>query len=319
MGNTKITVVVPVYNEGKNISQFLEGLEKELASVELELIVLFVNDGSEDNTQQLIIELSKSRRNVFFVQLSRNFGKEAAITAGLDCIATGPVVLMDGDGQHPAGLIWQFVESYKSGYEVIYGVRQNRRLDQGWFRRLSSIVFFKLVNLGTARKIDDGAGDFRLIGPRALEALKQYRERSRFMKGLYQELGFNCLAIPYEPSRRLTFEDRSRWTNLTLLRLAIDGLTSFSVAPVRAVGVIGGLVTLLALLLAIYEIINTIVFRVATPGYTTVLLSILFLGGFQLTALGIVGEYIAKIYMETKARPIYNISSSYLPDDIGGN
>ena len=291
-------------------------LEKELDDVQLELNVLFVNDGSTDSTQKVVVELTKTKNSVFFVELSRNFGKEAAITAGLDCVKDGSVILMDGDGQHPPSLIKKFIESFHSGYEVVYGVRQNRRLDQNWFRRLGTRVFFKVINMGASREIADGAGDFRLIGPAALRALKQYRERSRFMKGLYQELGFKSLAIPYIPARRITGDDESRWENSTLLKLAIDGLTSFSVAPLRMVGIVGGIITLLAFVLAVYELVRAIFVGVAIPGYTTVLLSILFLGGFHLTALGIVGEYISKIYMEAKGRPIYHILDLYLSDEI---
>src|SRR5499426_603217 len=309
-----LSIVVPVYNEAGN----LPGLHARIVEVATALRskprlvteVVYIDDGSRDDTLAVARKLPADALDVQVISLSRNFGKEAALLAGLDHARLGAVLFMDGDGQHPPSLVDTLVGHWlDGGYDVVYTAKAHRE-NEPWLRRLSVRGFYAIINWGARHKIPEDAGDFRLLSPRAAAALRQLPERNRFFKGLASWIGFRQIRVDYEPEERI--HGRTTWNMYSLIGLSIEGLTSFSVAPLRLAVLLGLLVAGAAFIFGVQILIETVFFGQSVPGYPSVIVGLMVLGGVQLIMIGIVGEYIGKILSELKARPVYFVAEHSL-------
>jgi polyisoprenyl-phosphate glycosyltransferase len=308
-----LSLVVPVYNEAAGLAA-LHGRLVEVAwrlreARGLRVEIVYVDDGSRDATLAAARALPAAV-DVQVISLSRNFGKEAALAAGLDHARFGAVLFMDGDGQHPPSLIETLVGYWlDQGYDVVYTAKANRENEPRLFR-LAVKAFYLVINWGARQKIPEDAGDFRLLSPRAAAALKQMPERNRFFKGLASWIGFRQIRVDYTPAERA--HGRSTWSLYSLIGLSIEGLTSFSVAPLRLAGLLGFLLLAFALIFAVDILIETLFYGASVPGYPSVIIGFMLLGGVQLFMIGIMGEYIGKMFSEVKARPIYFVAEQSL-------
>jgi glycosyltransferase involved in cell wall biosynthesis len=268
--------------------------------------LVYVDDGSRDDTLAIACALPADGLDLQIVSLSRNFGKEAALLAGLDHARLGAVIFIDGDGQHPPALIETMVSRWlDDGYDVVYTAKAHRT-NESLFRRVLVKAFYKLLNWGARTNIPEDAGDFRLLSPRAAEALRRLPEKNRFFKGLSSWIGFRQIRIDYPPEPRAV--GRSRWNLRSLIGLSIDGLTGFSVAPLRVATLLGLLLALAAFVYGGRIVYETMVYGETVPGYPSLFVGLMVLGGVQLIMLGVVGEYIGKILSEIKGRPVYFIA-----------
>ncbi|MCF6765041.1 glycosyltransferase family 2 protein [Thiotrichales bacterium 19S3-7] len=305
--NPYIELIIPVYNEADLIGSFIKKLDEKLQSYTNRYRMILIDDGSSDNSADIIAPLT-NQYPITLVSFSRNFGKEPAITAGLKEASTDAdfVIIMDSDFQHPLDIIDQFIEKWHEGYDNIYGVRS--RDDQPFFKRLFSSWFYKINKLIMNIELPADAGDFRLIDRQVLIALNALPETNRFMKGLYAWVGFKGCPVPYQVAPRAG-DGKSKWNYRKLFELALTGITSFSDWPLRIWSLIGVIISLLAFCYGIYVVIDTFfISGVRTPGWATVVAGITFLGGIQLISIGVVGEYVARIFNEVKQRPIYIIN-----------
>jgi glycosyltransferase involved in cell wall biosynthesis len=305
-----LSVVVPLYNEAAGLSslhQRLCDLAKNLNDrYRLACEVVYVDDGSADATLSIAGGLKPDGIDVQVVSLSRNFGKEAALMAGLDHARRGAVLFMDGDGQHPPDLVEKLVGHWiDDGYDVVYTAKANRD-NESLLRRLSVRGFYALINWGARQKIPEDAGDFRLLSPRAAAALRQLPERNRFFKGLASWIGFRQIRVDYEPAARE--HGMTTFSPGRLVGLSIEGLTSFSVAPLRFASLLGVLLASAAFLFGLSILWETMIDGKSVPGYPSLVVGLMTIGGVQLIMIGIVGEYIGKILSEMKARPIYFVA-----------
>jgi glycosyltransferase involved in cell wall biosynthesis len=303
-----VSLVVPVYNEQEVLEIFLKRTAIVLDGAGLEYEYVFVNDGSRDATLPTLIALSGENHRIRIVNLSRNFGKEAALTAGIAHICGNVMVPIDVDLQDPPELILQFVEKWREGYDVVYGMR-TRRDEDSLSKRATADVFYRLFNRLSSTHIPDNAGDFRLLDQRVVAVLKQLPERNRFMKGLFSWVGFNSVGVPYERPARAAGE--SKWNFPELWNFALDGIVSFSTVPLRVWSYVGVVVSLLSFLYASFIVIQVLMFGKDLPGYASLLTVILFLGGIQLLSLGIIGEYLGRLFVETRGRPVYIVDRVY--------
>jgi glycosyltransferase involved in cell wall biosynthesis len=309
-----LSIVVPLFNEAAGLTA-LHGKLAEVArrlreTRGLATEVVYVDDGSRDHTLTVAQGLPAGGLDVQVVALSRNFGKEAALLAGLDHARLGAVLFMDGDGQHPPALIETLVGHWlDDGYDVVYTAKAHRE-NEPWLRRLGVRTFYALINWGARQKIPADAGDFRLLSPRAAAALRQLPERNRFFKGLASWIGFRQLRVDYEPAERA--HGRTTWSLYSLIGLSIEGLTSFSVAPLRLASLLGLLLATAAFIFGLQILIETFVFGQSVPGYPSLVVGLMVLGGVQLIMIGIMGEYIGKILSELKARPVYFVADHTL-------
>ncbi|MGB6509030.1 MAG: glycosyltransferase family 2 protein [Xanthobacteraceae bacterium] len=268
--------------------------------------IVYIDDGSRDGTLAMARELPAAGVDVQVISLSRNFGKEAALLAGLDHARRGAVLFIDGDGQHPPDLIERLVGHWlDDDCDVVYTAKANRA-NESILRRLSVKTFYILLNWGARPKIPEDAGDFRLLSPRAANALRQLPERNRFFKGLSSWIGFRQMRIDYEPAPRV--DGRSTWNLRRLIGLSIDGVTSFSVAPLRLATVLGTALAAIAILYGLQIVYETLVYGTDVPGYPSLFVGVMVLGGVQLIMIGVVGEYIGKILEEIKGRPVYFVA-----------
>ena len=305
-----LSIVVPVYNEAAGLAA-LHGRLGELAKTlreryRLGCEVVYVDDGSSDGTLGIARGLAADTLDVQVVSLSRNFGKEAALMAGLDHARRGAVLFMDGDGQHPADLVERLVSHWiDDGYDVVYTAKAHRD-NESLVRRLAVHGFYSLINWGARQKIPEDAGDFRLLSPRAAAALKQLPERNRFFKGLASWIGFRQIRVDYEPAARA--HGVTTFSPGRLLGLSIEGLTSFSVAPLRLASLLGAVLATVAFLFGLSILWETWMNGKSVPGYPSLVVGLMTIGGVQLIMIGIVGEYIGKILSELKARPIYFVA-----------
>jgi glycosyltransferase involved in cell wall biosynthesis len=309
-----LSIVIPLFNEAGNLPALharIAEVAKDLRSKRrLTTEVVYVDDGSRDETLAVARNLPADVLDVQVVSLSRNFGKEAALLAGLDHARFGAVLFMDGDGQHPPTLVDRLVGHWlDDGYDVVYTAKAHRE-NEPWLRRLSVRGFYAIINWGARHKIPQDAGDFRLLSPRAAAALRQLPERNRFFKGLASWIGFRQLRVDYEPAARA--HGSSTWNVYSLLGLSIEGLTSFSVAPLRLASLLGLLLATLALIFGAQILIETFFFGQSVPGYPSLVVGLMVLGGVQLIMIGIMGEYIGKILSELKARPVYFVAEHEL-------
>ena len=305
-----ISLVVPVYNEEESIQTFIDTIDKELEPLRDKLQIVFVNDGSRDKTRQVIESVIKTEPRVTLVNLARNFGKEAAMTAGLFHARGDAVVPMDVDLQDPPKLILEFVRLWQEeGYDTVYGVRTDRNADTP-MKRLTAGGFYRLFNaVSTTTRIPENAGDFRLMDRRVVEVIKQLPERNRFMKGLFAWAGFNSIGVPYERPARAAGETKFNYWKLW--NFALDGFFSFSSWPLRVWSYIGAGVALLSFIYMLVIITKVIFFGIDSPGYASLMCVILFLGGMQLISIGVLGEYLGRMFLEVKQRPVFVIEGVY--------
>jgi len=303
-----ISIVAPCYNEAGVIDVFLQEMFTVLKRLNRDFEIVFVNDGSRDNTLDVLIEKSKAHNEIRVLNLSRNFGKEAALTAGIDHAQGEVVVPIDVDLQDPPELILDFVREYEAGYDVVVGKREDRTTDTA-AKRLSAEFFYKMHNKISDIQIPQNVGDYRLMSRRVVDALKQLPESQRFMKGIFAWLGFKTAIVTYKREERAAGE--SSFNGWKLWNFALDGITSFSTAPLRVWLYVGSVLSLIAFVYGSWIILKTLMFGVDSPGYASLITIVLFLGGIQLMGIGILGEYIGRIYLESKRRPIYIVEREY--------
>ena len=297
-----LSCVIPAYNEADSLPLFLPQLWEALKQWTDRFEIVVVNDGSRDATLQVLSALAVRYPGIVVVDLSRNFGKEAALTAGLEAAAGEVVVLMDADGQHPIDLLPTMLARWREGVDVVYAVRRTRT-DQSSLHVLLTGWFYKLINWGNRVKIPPNAGDFRLMDRHVVEALLQLPERNRFMKGLYAWVGFPSESIDYEPLPRI--KGQSHFPLGGALRLALTGTLAFSTVPLRLLTFAGLLLSAGSMLYILSVLFEYFVYGIRVPGYATLVVSIMFFSGIQLLALGIMSEYVGRIYEEVKRRPMY--------------
>lgn len=306
--NPLISLVVPVFNEQEVLGIFLEKTSGVLEGAGLDYEYVFINDGSQDDTLPMLIAFSQQNPRIRIVDLSRNFGKEAALTAGIDHIRGNVMIPIDVDMQDPPNLIPSFIEKWREGFDVVYGVRSSRD-DDSLAKRATAGGFYRLFNRLSPTHIPDNAGDFRLLDERVVAVLKQLPERNRFMKGLFSWVGFRSVGVPYERPARAA--GQTKWNFRKLWNFALDGIISFSTIPLRVWSYVGVVISMLSFLYASFIIIRVIVWGKDLPGYASLLTVVLFLGGIQLLSLGVIGEYLSRLFVEIKARPIYIVDRVY--------
>ncbi len=300
----ELSVVIPIYNEADNLRPLLERLTPVLETCARSFEIVFVDDGSTDDTLALLRKAHDSDPRIRAISLSRNFGKEIAIAAGLDHVSGAAAVIMDADLQHPPEMIFDFVEKWRDGYKNVFGQRVGRAADSP-LRRLLTQRFYRLfASLGETR-LPEGAGDFRLLDASAVAALRTMREHARFSKGLYAWIGYKSIGVPFEVAPRQAGQSKFSYRKLT--HFALDGLMSFTTVPLRIWTYVGLTTSMLALALAAFYVTRTLIFGADVPGYASLIVSITFFAGIQLLSLGILGEYIGRIFAEVKRRPLYLI------------
>ncbi len=301
--NPKIACVIPAYNEAQNLSELLPILSELLGRFSDDSEIFVVDDGSQDQTAETVLALS-AQYPVSLIQLARNFGKEAAITAGIDVVDADVLLLMDADFQHPLSLIPVFFKQWEAGFDMVYGIRRDR-FNEGFLKRHFTQWFYCFLKWAASTPIEPHSGDFRLLDRKVIQALKALPERNRFMKGLYSWVGFKSIGIPFDADHRR--EGVSRFNLKRLVSLAITGITSFSSFPLRIWACMGAVISMLSIIYGLYIALTTVLFGTDLPGWATLTVSVTFLGGIQLLSIGALGEYIARIFMEVKSRPAYVI------------
>lgn len=305
-----LTIVVPAYNEAAVLEAFHRRLSAVLDNLPLASEVLYVDDGSHDETWAIIERLIAADPRTGAIRLSRNFGKEAALTAGLDQVVADAAVVIDADLQDPPELIPALVAQWQAGYDVVYATRTVREGESG-FKRFTAAAFYRSMERLSDTPVPRDTGDFRLLTRRALDALGQLRERQRFMKGLFSWIGYRQTSVRYQREPRQA--GKTKWNYWRLTQLAIEGITSFSTAPLRLATWVGLASALLAFAYGAWVLLKALFFNDSFRGYPTLLLTILFLGGIQLLALGVIGEYLGRNYAESKRRPLYFVQDQHSP------
>ena len=314
--NIELSIIVPCYNESEVVEKFFSAMVGNngiLNNLGLNCELVFINDGSKDNTLELLkaqkeIYSNKSNLDIKIVNLSRNFGKEAAMSAGLSVASGEAIVPMDADLQDPPELIAKFVELWRQGYDVVLAKRNDRQEDS-FAKRFSSSLFYKLNNKISDVKLPDNVGDFRLFTRKVLNAINSLPENQRFMKGIFAWVGFNSITIEYKRPQRIA--GSSKFNGWKLWNFALQGITGFGTLPLRIWTYIGFIVSFFAFIYASFLILRTLIMGIDLPGYASLVVIILFLGGLQLIGIGILGEYVGRIYMESKRRPPFIIDEIY--------
>ena len=300
-GKLSISCILPAYNESESLPALLTQLSEELAQHSDDWEIVVVNDGSTDDTELAMLPWLRDRR-MRYVSLSRNFGKEAALTAGIDRARGDVVLLMDADLQHSPALIAEMIAAWRAGADMVYTVRATRG-DESFLKKLGTKLFYRVVNAGAPVEIPANAGDFRLLDRAVVDALKSLPERNRFMKGLYAWVGFRSVAVDYVPDERHAGE--SSFSMRRLSRLAVTGVTAFTNTPLRLWSALGALIAVGAILGGVWFIIEHYTFGADVPGWATLAVSTMFFSGIQLLSIGILGEYVGRIFDEVKQRPVY--------------
>ncbi|ACK72821.1 glycosyl transferase family 2 [Gloeothece citriformis PCC 7424] len=304
----ELSVVVPLYNEELNIDTLFDRLLSTLNELHLTYEIVCIDDGSRDNTLDRLIEYHFRHPLIKVVALSRNFGKEIALTAGIDHAQGNAIVPIDADLQDPPELIGQLLDKWREGYEVVYARRRVRQ-GESWLKRFTANAFYRVIAKISRVSIPRDTGDFRLLDRRVVEALKQMPERTRFMKGLFAWVGFKQTYILYDRSPR--YKGKTTWNYWKLWNFALDGITSFSLVPLKVWSYLGLVLSILAFIYASFLVARTLIFGIDVPGYASLMVTVLFIGGVQLITLGIIGEYLGRVYEEVKQRPLYLVRQSH--------
>lgn len=309
----KVSLLIPCYNEEASLPALYEALEKLMTdNGKYDWEVILINDGSRDNTLPLLQDLRKKDNRFGYISLSRNFGKENAMLAGFDYATGDCVVIMDADLQHPPYVIPQMLEKWEEGYMDVYGKRLTRGKEP-WLRKKFSLLFYHILQKSARYDILPNVGDFRLLDRKCIEVLKTLRETERYTKGMYAWIGFKKIGVNFETQDRVA--GQSHMSFKSLLSLAVEGITSFTVAPLKWAAYLGIVVSMAAFIFMCYTLIHTWIYSDPVQGYPTIMTVILFLGGIQLLAIGIIGEYLGKIFNETKHRPVYVADSVVVNSD----
>ena len=311
MDNKKLSIIIPMYNEEEALPYLykrLVELAKRIDKYQLEF--LFVNDGSKDNSLKIVKEYRKKDSRVQYLNLSRNFGKEVAMGAAFDYVTGDAVAIIDADLQDPPELIIDMLKFYEQGYDDVYAKRRNRK-GETWLKKFTSKAFYRVLESVSNVPIQKDTGDFRLLSRRAIEALKAFPEKQRYTKGMFSLIGFKKKEIEYDRDPRVA--GSTKWNYFKLMDLAIEGITSFTTAPLRIATIIGVLSAIGSFIYMIFTIVKTVVYGVDVPGYASLICILLMLGGIQLICLGLIGEYIGRIFIEVKGRPLYFV------DEYSGN
>jgi len=303
----ELSILVPCYNEENVLESFLTSITTVMTTLHMHYEIIFINDGSTDDTLNKLLELKVKNKHIKIINFSRNFGKEAALTAGLDHAEAEAIIPIDADLQDPPYLIVDFVRYWKEGYDVVLAKRIDRSSDNR-FKRLSAKYFYRLHNI-IGQKIPENVGDYRLMSKKVVNAIKQMPENQRFMKGIFSWVGFKTKTLEYTREERVS--GNTSFSVWKLWNLALEGITSFSTMPLRIWLYIGTLVSSLSFIYGSFIILRTLLHGTDLPGYASLLVAILFLGGLQLIGIGVLGEYIGRIYMESKNRPVYIVESLY--------
>ncbi|MGD9894979.1 MAG: glycosyltransferase family 2 protein [Hyphomicrobiaceae bacterium] len=302
-----LSIVVPVLNEALTIDALASQLTAVLDTLGNPYEVIIVDDGSTDGTLDALRALHKKNANFRAISFSRNFGKEIAVAAGLAHATGDGAVIMDGDLQHPPETIRRFVELWDRGYDNVYGQRTDRSQNTT-LEKYSARAFYRLFRNLSGTELPDGAGDFRLLDRRVIDVFNKLDERARFNKGLFAWVGFRSIGVPFEVAARV--HGSTRWHFRRLLRFAVDGIASFTTVPLKIWSYVGIMISLVAFIYALYFLLKTLILGVDVPGFPSLLISVLLLGGIQLISLGVIGEYLGRVYEEVKGRPLYIISES---------
>lgn len=306
--NIDLSLIIPCYNEEDNLNYLFVRLESVLIPLNISYEIVCINDGSKDNTLAKLIEFHQQNPLIKVINLSRNFGKEAAMTAGLD-FATGKAIIpIDADLQDPPELITELLAKWREGYDVVYAVRRSRE-GETWLKKFTAKSFYRIIGKISSITIPANTGDYRLLDRQVVEALKKMPERNRFMKGLFSWVGFKQTAVYFNREPRKG--GKTSFNYWKLWNFALDGITSFSSIPLKVWGYFGLFISTLSLIYGSFLVIKTIIVGRDVHGYASTIVVILFLGGIQLITLGVIGEYLARIYEEVKARPVYLVRESY--------
>ena len=309
-----LSIVSPVYNEAENLGEFYSRVINATDNLNLEIEIIYINDGSQDSTIDIITKQRQIDNRITIIDLSRNFGKEIALTAGLDYSSGDAVIVIDADLQDPPELIPKLVEKWREGYDVVNAKRIKRK-GESLLKKVMSYIYYRLLFYLSDINVPRDTGDFRLLNKNALDALLKLREKHRYMKGLFVWVGFKQKEIEYE--REARFKGKTKWGFFSLFNLAFDGLTSFSIMPLRLASTIGFLSALIGFFYGAVIVFKTLFFHEPVAGFTSLVVLITFFGGIQLISIGIIGEYIGRIFNETKNRPLYvvkNIQGSIFLD-----
>jgi len=298
----KITILLPAYNEAESFEDIKNCMQQVVSdNPDYDWEFLLINDGSTDQTLQQMKELHQQDDRYHYIDLSRNYGKEIAIMAGIDHVQGDAIIIMDADMQHPVSVIPEMLRYWEEGYDDVYAQRKSS--DESWLKRQTSKLYYRILQKSTNIAIQKDTGDFRLLDRKCIDALKQMRETDRNNKGMFSWIGFKKIGISYQQNQRQ--HGKTKWSYYKLLNLALTGITSFTTTPLRLASIFGMLVSFMAFLYLIYIVIKTLIYGDPVQGYPTLMVTILFLGGIQLIALGIIGEYLSHIFNETKKRPGY--------------
>lgn len=304
-----LDIIAPFYNEETNVPTFFERVIPILKRITPQWKIICIDDGSKDNTLELLLQQHKQyAQHIHIIQFSRNFGKEAALSAGIDHAHGECVIPIDSDLQDPPELMEEMVEKWQEGYQVVLATRK-KRAGESWIKRATASAFYRCIGKMSSIAIPENTGDFRLLDKSVVNVLKQLTERNRFMKGLFAWPGFKTTHIYFNRDPRIAGESQLNY--LKLWRLALDGIVSFTSVPLKIWTYLGVGVSLTAFVYALFLIIRTMIYGVDVPGYASIMTVILFLGGIQLISLGVIGEYISRIYNETKGRPIYVVAQQW--------
>ncbi len=307
-----LTVIIPVYNEHEVLKNFHSRLIAAIASIHKSIEILYVDDGSQDGSDKIIKQLKQHDSRISYLALSRNFGKEIALTAGLNYAQGEFVMIMDADLQHPPELIPKFIQVAKQGYDIVYARPMNREIES-WLKRNLTDIFYKTINSVAKIYIPSHASDFRLLSRRAVDAVKKIKEQHRFMKGLFAWIGYPQKSIDYKMDGR--FAGKSKWSYFKLWNFALEGITSFTIMPLKLASYLGLITAFITFIYGIIIISKTLLFGDPARGYPSLMVVILFLGSIQLFTLGIIGEYLGRTFNETKSRPLYFIKN-YFPNNF---
>jgi len=307
----KLSIIVPAYNEEKTLDLFINEVNLQTADLPLEKSYFFINDGSKDNTLEILKRLAASHDNVKYISFSRNFGKEAALLAGLQAADGDFITVMDADLQDPPEMLNEMYQKILEGYDVV-GTRRTSREGEPPIRSFFARMFYRIINKISSIKMVDGARDFRLMTREVVNSILELPENNRFSKGLFAWVGYNVTYLEYKNRERIAGE--TSWNFWGLLRYSIDGIINFSEMPLNIATFVGFFSFLASLLLSIFYLLKTLIYGDPVQGFPTLIVLILLLGGLQLLSLGIIGKYIAKIFLETKKRPNYIIKESNLKE-----
>lgn len=297
----ELSVVIPIYNEEENLSELYSRLVRVLDDKRIDFEIVFVDDGSRDGTVDHLKRLEESDRRLMVIELARNFGHQVAITAGLDFARGKAIAVMDADLQDPPEVLPEFIAKWREGHEVVYAIRERRK--ESWLKRTSYATFYRLLRHVANIEIPLDAGDFCVMDRRVVDLLKSMPERSRFIRGIRSWVGFRQVGLPFE--RHARHAGNSKYTVTRLLLLALDGLISFSYVPLRVITVLGLSVSLISMIMAVFFFVKKLIYGLNPPGFASIITSIFFLAGIQLITLGVIGEYVGRIFEESKRRPMY--------------